>query len=180
MPALPKAKRERFAQLVAEGKSGTDAYIEAGHKVSRKVAGVNASRWLRDPEIKARIAELAAQRAAVEEKATEQALVAAAEELGISKERILREIGDIAFATAEQLNQWGAPSPKHLQAKLSALSSLGKQYGMFKDGNGDTPPGVTNITRIERLIVYPANQDAGGVPAPAGEPPVQGRKGRAG
>jgi phage terminase small subunit len=175
MPALTKAKRERFAQFVAEGKSGTDAYIEAGHKVSRKVAGVNASRWLKDPEIKARIEELASQRAAVEEKATEHALIVAADKLGISKERILDEIAGVAFATPEELKVWGSPSPKHLQAKLSALSSLGKQYGMFKDVHEHTGPdgGPIQIERIERVIVDPANPDAEGLPAPATKPAVQ-------
>jgi hypothetical protein len=32
--ALRKAKDERFVHLVADGKSGVDAYLEAGHKVN--------------------------------------------------------------------------------------------------------------------------------------------------
>jgi phage terminase small subunit len=65
MPALGNARHEHFAQLTAEGRSGVDAYLEAGHQVSRKVAGVNASRLVKNPDVKARIAELEEQRAAM-------------------------------------------------------------------------------------------------------------------
>lgn len=177
MPALSSAKHERFAQLVAEGKTGVDAYLEAGHKVDRKVAGVNASRLLKKPDIKARIEELLAQRLAIEETATAQALTVAAEELGLSKERILREMSAIAFASPEDMKQWGAPGPKHLATKLTAQTNLGKHLGLFKELHEHSGPdgGPIQITRIERVIVDPADQDPEGVPAPAGTRKVQGR-----
>lgn len=51
---------ERFAELIAAGRSGTEAWIEAGHKVSREVAKASASRALTYDNVKARIAELRA------------------------------------------------------------------------------------------------------------------------
>jgi len=34
MPALDNAKHERFAQLLAKGKTATEAYVEAGYKAN--------------------------------------------------------------------------------------------------------------------------------------------------
>ena len=67
MTALADARHERFAVLVAQGESGVDAYLAAGFETtSRHVAGVNASKLKRRPEVKARIAELRQERAALE------------------------------------------------------------------------------------------------------------------
>jgi hypothetical protein len=59
VPALRNQKHEKFAQGIAKGLSGTDAYFDAGYAVSRKTAGVNASRLLARDDVKARIDELA-------------------------------------------------------------------------------------------------------------------------
>jgi hypothetical protein len=96
---------------------------------------------------------------------------------------VLRQ--DKASLTAEQrrvvsevsqtVTEAGGTIRVKLHDKMSAIDKLGRHLGMFKDGNGDTPPpNVTNITRIERLIVYPPNTDAGGVPAATGKAKVQG------
>jgi phage terminase small subunit len=60
MPALENPKWERFAQLVAEGKTADDAYASIGFKPNR----FNASRLRTRENVTARIAELVAQGAA--------------------------------------------------------------------------------------------------------------------
>ncbi|MFG1381261.1 terminase small subunit [Xanthobacter versatilis] len=51
---LHNGRRERFAQLVAEGRSVTDAYCEAGFRENRQ----NAHRLANEPDVRARIAAL--------------------------------------------------------------------------------------------------------------------------
>lgn len=54
------SRQEAFAQLVASGMPATPAYIEAGYKVSTKVAGTNGPRMLDFAGVAARIKELRA------------------------------------------------------------------------------------------------------------------------
>ena len=51
-------QQERFCERIAAGDNQTEAWLNAGYKVSREVAAVNANESLRKPKIKARIAEL--------------------------------------------------------------------------------------------------------------------------
>lgn len=51
-------RQERFCELIAAGRSGTDAWLEAGYEVSRDVARTNAAESLAKPRIAERIAEL--------------------------------------------------------------------------------------------------------------------------
>jgi phage terminase small subunit len=58
-PAKPlNVRQERFAELVAGGMTGTEAYIQAGYKVTEVVARTNAARMLSNAGIKAKIAAL--------------------------------------------------------------------------------------------------------------------------
>lgn len=57
-PRKLTVRQERFCELIASGKSNTDAWLEAGYEVSRDVAAVNAHESLRNPRIQAKIAEL--------------------------------------------------------------------------------------------------------------------------
>jgi phage terminase small subunit len=75
MPVLKNSRRERFAQLIATGKTATEAYQLAGYKPSR----FNAATLARKSEIGERIAQInsvAAERAAV----TVEALIAECDE----------------------------------------------------------------------------------------------------
>lgn len=54
MPALANAKHERFAQLLAKGKTATEAYTEAGYAGDRTAA----SRLSTNVNIQTRLAEL--------------------------------------------------------------------------------------------------------------------------
>jgi phage terminase small subunit len=53
-------RQERFCELVAAGKTLTDAYIEAGYNVSRNTARANAAASVAKHSIADRIAELRA------------------------------------------------------------------------------------------------------------------------
>jgi phage terminase small subunit len=64
MPTLRNPRHERFARLLASGKTATDAYELAGYKSNR----FNAAAMARNPEISARVTQIntvAAERAAV-------------------------------------------------------------------------------------------------------------------
>ena len=56
MPILANSRHERFAQLVASGKSELSSFVEAGY--SAKSARQNAHRLSENEGVKARIAEL--------------------------------------------------------------------------------------------------------------------------
>lgn len=60
MPVLKNAKHERFAQLRAEGKTATDAYVEAGFAANDS----NAARLNGNERIAARVAEILSKAAA--------------------------------------------------------------------------------------------------------------------
>jgi hypothetical protein len=59
MPQLTNLRHERFAQEIAKGKNGTDAYLAAGYALARDAAARNAYRLRSREDIKARIDELA-------------------------------------------------------------------------------------------------------------------------
>jgi hypothetical protein len=59
MPALRNERHERFAQGIAKGKNGADAYLAAGYALARDAAARNAYRLRSREDIKARIDELA-------------------------------------------------------------------------------------------------------------------------
>ena len=55
---LKNSKHEKFAQLVADGKTETDAYSSIYNTKSRNVARVNASKLLTNASVRARVREL--------------------------------------------------------------------------------------------------------------------------
>lgn len=58
MPVLNNARHERFAQAIASGKNGSEAYTLAGYDARGNSAEAAASRLLRDVKVARRIAEL--------------------------------------------------------------------------------------------------------------------------
>jgi hypothetical protein len=84
---LSNTRREKFAQILASGKSATEAHREAGFKPNRQ----NASRLAKLPEVRARIAEL--QRIAAG--ATEVSIASLIAELEEGR-RLAREKGQAA------------------------------------------------------------------------------------
>jgi hypothetical protein len=59
MPVLRNERHERFAQEIARGQNGTDAYLAAGYALARDAAARNAYRLRSREDIKTRIDELA-------------------------------------------------------------------------------------------------------------------------
>ena len=63
MPARLNSRQESFAQHVAQGCTGREAYQKAGYAVSDLVADANASRLLSNARVSERVAELQARHA---------------------------------------------------------------------------------------------------------------------
>lgn len=97
MPALANPRHEAFCQAYVRGKTAgnaTASYIAAGFGSKGRAAGVSASKLLKQAGIASRIGEIQAQVASIEEKAVE----AAAQRLGITKEKILAELAKLGLS----------------------------------------------------------------------------------
>jgi len=150
MPVLDDPRRERFAQLLAKGVVGRDAYTMAGFRPNSG----NYVRMKRMPEVEARVAEITG---------------LAAESVGITIADVFAELGKIAFSdmrdmftstgqvkriedldddTASALSSievvtkrvagGGPDEVEHvakfkMHDKLGALEKIGKHLGMFVD-----------------------------------------------
>jgi phage terminase small subunit len=79
MPILRNTRHEMFAQFLAQGKSATGAYVEAGYKDS-KSARFRASRLRTNGNVQKRIDELK-QKVAKKMEITQESLIAEAEEI---------------------------------------------------------------------------------------------------
>lgn len=164
MPILKNPKHERFAQLLAQGKSASEAYVLAGYERNEG----NAGRLNRNEQVQARVQEL---------------LNAGAEKAGVTVERVMSELAKIGFSDIRKAftesggilrpEEWddefaGAvasvkvvtrttgekdsedrPVVEHVHEfkawdKRAALVDLGKHLGMFKEDK-QTAPAVTVI-----------------------------------
>ena len=110
------SKRQRFAELVSDGKSLADAYRQAGYKwenMKPAVIRTEASRIMADPAVSLLCERLRGQR--------ERAVVAAAvsdRDLVLSKLRKLLDTTD---------------GGSHVAHQLKAAHLLGQSVGMYKD-----------------------------------------------
>jgi phage terminase small subunit len=99
MPVLKNPRHERFAQLLANGKSATDAYAQAGYTPSHS----NGAWLARKEEISSRVAEL--NREAFErERAT---AAAAAERAAVTRQGLIEMAQEIRKGAIAD-GQWGA------------------------------------------------------------------------
>lgn len=87
MPGLLNARQERFAQAMALGHSPSAAYRLAGYSAHSSFA----SKLAKSEAVRERVREL---------------LDSAAERVGVSSERVLRELSRIAFADIRDLVEW--------------------------------------------------------------------------
>jgi hypothetical protein len=99
MPTLKNPRRERFAQLLASGKTATDAYEEAGYKRSDS----NGPALARTPEISGRVAEITGERWKQEQKAG----AIAAERCAVTKISLIDDLRE-ARKRALEANQISA------------------------------------------------------------------------
>jgi phage terminase small subunit len=117
MPQLLNARHERFAAMLAEGKSASEAHELAGYRPNRHSAWKLNQR----DDIKARVSELLAERQAQNAQATAKAV----EELAITKEWVLAKLKENAINALKV--KGGSPVANR------ALELLGKELGMFID-----------------------------------------------
>lgn len=161
MSVLENARQERFAQLLAAGKTATAAYVEAGYKpddgASSRLSG----------KVRERVAEL---------------LSRAGDRVEITKARVIRELALLAFSDLKEFADWNEsgvtwkPSDKltdkqsralasikqtmnehggttelKLYDKQRALELLGKELGMFTGKEEPVPEDLRNMT-TDQLI----------------------------
>lgn len=135
MATLSNARHERFAQEVANGQSGTQAYLTAGYPTNAKAAGVSASRLLENPKVKDRIAEILTERESIRQREVTEAVKAAS----LSKQWVLERLmenADRALQRQPVLDDEGAPIGEYTyngSVANRALELLGKEVGMFID-----------------------------------------------
>lgn len=183
MAALGNPRWELFAQGIAQGKAQGTAYIEAGYKTNPKVAGVSSSQLLSHPSngplIRARIAELQAQKLAIADRANERAI----DTLEISREWVLRGLKENAercMQAVAMVDEKGNPIGefKHqAQAANRAYELIGKEFGMFVDRSMDVPnpdADVNEMTRDEKLAEARRLVEELGIPVIGGKRGVGG------
>lgn len=105
MPVLRNPQWEKFANQIAKGETQMVAYERAGYPRHHG----NANRLAQRPEVQARVAEI---------------LEKAANRANITVDRVVQEIGDVAF---EEMGLVGVGN------KLKALELLGRWLGIFQD-----------------------------------------------
>jgi hypothetical protein len=96
---LKNPRRERFAQLLASGKTATDAYEEAGYKRSHS----NGPALAKTEEIRARVAQISAERWK-QEQAT---AAAAAERSAITRQSLVDKL-EATRKAADEAGQFSA------------------------------------------------------------------------
>src|SRR5215470_12661174 len=96
---LKNQRRERFAQLLASGKTATDAYEEAGYKRSDS----NGPTLAKNEEIRGRVAEITADLWKLEQASAAVAVRRAA----LTKETLIKKFEDI-YVAAKEAGQFSA------------------------------------------------------------------------
>lgn len=109
MGLLANARHERFAQELASGKSGSEAYILAGFEPNRH----NASRLKTNETVQARVAEI---------------LQAAALRVEITQARVLEELGKLGFSDIRKVVTWRS------QANVAQIDSEADTQALIEEG----------------------------------------------
>lgn len=127
---LKNQRHERFAQLLAEGLTADEAYIQAGYKANRG----NAVRLKANESISDRVAEI---------------LGAAAERAEVSIALVLEELAKLGFANMLDYMRTGPDADPYLdfsaltRDQAAALSEVTVED--FKDGRGDDARDVRRV-----------------------------------
>lgn len=151
MPPILNSRRELFAQAIADGKTLAEAYGLAGFKANRG----NAVTLRHNPAVAQRVSEILAEREAIHAQATARAI----EAVGITKERVLRDliaVKDRAMQSVEIFDSKGKPTGEYKfdgSVANRALELIGKELGMFidrhKHGAIDGASSVTFVMQID-------------------------------
>jgi phage terminase small subunit len=131
VPVLTNPRWEAAAQANASGKTIKDAYEGSGFKPNSAAA----TRFFQRPEIKARVAEIVAQRQKIEILAVQKA----ADRLGLTKEWVLQRLmwnAERCLRGAPVLDKDGVHTGKFSgipqgSAANRALELCGRELGMF-------------------------------------------------
>jgi len=123
---LNNIRHERFALGIAQGKPASTAYADAGYKARGNAAEASASKLLRNPKVKARVEQLAAE-------LTREA-IATAEEV----QQLLTVVARGEYRPGEEvLDEHVTPKGLVVSARVSwrerikALELLGRARGVF-------------------------------------------------
>jgi hypothetical protein len=116
MPALRVAKHELFAQAIADGKAVLIAHEMAGYKADAR----NAAALRKRVDVSQRINEILTAREAKTEKSTARAI----ELSGITKARIMSEMGAIAFSDIRKVMKWGTLTVTDEEGNTSLIYGL--------------------------------------------------------
>lgn len=146
MPTLVNPRHERFAQELAKGKTADESYPIAGFKENRH----NAAALAREEHIKARVAELLAEREQMHAQSTAQAI----QKVALTKAWVLDELIDNALiangkkTVKLKVRPRGQDLPIDIEvtqrdsaAANRALELLGKELGMFVERKEVGQPG---------------------------------------
>ncbi|MFN7996334.1 MAG: terminase small subunit [Bryobacteraceae bacterium] len=142
MPVLTNPRHEHFAQLIAGGKTPTEAYIVVGY--SKRGAHASANRLRQNATVAARLDEL---RSAVAERTIEKTAIDRAWVIGRLQENVERAMQHrpVLDSSGKETGEYryeGAVANR-------ALELLGKELGMFVDRNESKIAGSLDL--IERL-----------------------------
>ena len=140
MPLLRNPKHERFAQELANGKSGAAAYRLAGYKGDRR----DATKLRHSPDVARRLEEILASRDRAETKAVERTI----ERTAITKQRVIEELAKIGFANmADYTRMVGSERVVDLaDASLDHLAAVQEiVVEDFKDGRGENARDVRRV-----------------------------------
>jgi len=156
MPILRNSKFERFAQEIAAGKSGKEAYALAGYK---KDSG-NATRLQQDDRIIQRVSEILSEREAIHAQATAIAI----EKTALTKEWVIEKLrknalialGEEKLKASVFVKSAGEVKEIEITARDAgaanrALELLGKEMGMFIDRHEIGGPGDFDHMSDEEL-----------------------------
>lgn len=123
---LPNIRHERFAQLIAQGKPASRAYIEAGYKARGNAAESAAARLFRNVQVQQRLAEIAAE--------MEQNAIADAEEVQKFLTAVMR--GEITEELLDRNSE--IRTLKSLaRDRIKAAELLGRAQGVFATASTD-------------------------------------------
>lgn len=141
-------KQEKFCLEYAKSGNQTQAYIKAGYNVKNdETAAANASRMLKNANVKARLAELAeeAKNASIADIVEMQQTLTSIIRKQMTEEVIVVEsVGDY-MTEARKMDK--EPSIKDI---INAITTLGKMQGAFTDNvNLNGSVGVVIVDDIE-------------------------------
>lgn len=146
MPVLSNPRHERFAQELANGKTGMEAHKLAGYKKNMGTP----STLKKDPRISKRVAEILAERERIHGQSTAKAI----ESVGLTKAWVIDRLVENVSRALQKVSVTdhdGKPTGEYRYEGSVAnrgLELLGKELGMFVERHMD----VTEYGSLEQIL----------------------------